>query len=427
MKATQRSDYTFKYNKKIGRHGWLRLTPAYSVKLVNEIIDNIPGDSFILDPFSGTATTGLVAVEHQLSAHCFDINPFLIWFGNAKCRNYSKYEIEKLELGIEKALKECKTITNKDNWAPKIHNINRWWCKHTLRVLAALRQALVNQFGEPKKDNISALAWIAFCRLIIETSSAAFNHVSMSFQNEVTTFEIEQIEYLYLEITNVIIKSVREEITGLASVHFVDSREPVFGDDVRYSHVITSPPYPNRMSYIRELRPYMYWTKFLDTARDAGEMDWKAIGGTWGIATSRLLDWRSDRTELPKRLSQIVSKILETKEKNALLMAKYVWKYFHDMHIHFQSLRNSLRKGATLTYIVGNSSFYGIQVPTEKLFEDSLRSLGYTNIGSKVVRKRNSKKELFEYCIYATWKETRQYEPVFWDTNSTQWEQRSLF
>jgi len=66
MKVTQHSDYTFKYNKKLGRHGWLRLTPAYSVKLVKEIIDNIRGDSFILDPFSGTATTGLVAAEQEM-------------------------------------------------------------------------------------------------------------------------------------------------------------------------------------------------------------------------------------------------------------------------------------------------------------------------------------------------------------------------
>ena len=45
MQISQRSDYTFKYNNKLGRHGWLRLTPAYSVKLVTEIIGNIPKDS----------------------------------------------------------------------------------------------------------------------------------------------------------------------------------------------------------------------------------------------------------------------------------------------------------------------------------------------------------------------------------------------
>ncbi len=66
MKFGQRSDYTFKYNKQLGRHGWLRLTPAYSVKLVKEIIDSVPKDSFILDPFSGTATSGLVAAEQGL-------------------------------------------------------------------------------------------------------------------------------------------------------------------------------------------------------------------------------------------------------------------------------------------------------------------------------------------------------------------------
>ena len=44
----------------------------------------------------------------------------------------------------------------------------------------------------------------------------------------------------------------------------------------------------------------------------------------------------------------------------------------------------------------------------EKLLKESLTQLGYTNIGSQVIRKRNSKKELFEYCVYATWKENRK-------------------
>ena len=137
--------------------GWLRLTPAYSVKLVKEMIDSVPKGAFILDPFSGTATSGLVAAEHGLSAHCFDINPFLIWLGNAKCRNYSKVELEKLKIENDKVLADCKRLAGKDHWVPKIHNITRWWCVHTLKVLAALRQALVNQFGEPKENCVYQL------------------------------------------------------------------------------------------------------------------------------------------------------------------------------------------------------------------------------------------------------------------------------
>ncbi|MCI5130020.1 MAG: DNA methyltransferase [Candidatus Electrothrix sp. EH2] len=422
----QRSDYTFKYNNKLGRHGWLRLTPAYSVKLVREIIEHLPEHAFILDPFSGTATTGLVAAEHDVSAHCFDINPFLIWLGNAKCRMYHKSELKTVEDGVHAVLAKYKKILYQENWLPNIHNITRWWRRHTLQILSALRQALVDEFGEPD-NNIAALAWIAFCRLIIETSSAAFNHVSMSFHEEAATFAADQIESLFLEIFNKIFQSADDFFTGSASVHFVDAREIIAVDKVKYTHVVTSPPYPNRISYIRELRPYMYWTKFLATARDAGELDWTAIGGTWGIATSRLQTWKSNAVELPDSLMPVVARIMESKGKNALLMANYVFKYFHDMQLHLQSLRGHLSKGAALCYIIGNSSFYGVQVPAEKLLEEAMNILGFTNIGSRIVRKRNSKKELFEYCVYATWQEERQDKPGFFGRSTARQVQLSLF
>lgn len=85
-------------------------------------------------------------------------------------------------------------------------------------------------------------------------------------------------------------------------------------------------------------------------------------------------------------------------------MSQYVKKYFHDMHGHFDALRQTLTAGARLRYIVGNSTFYGTHVNTEQLFQSSLAALGYQNISHKIVRKRNSKKELFEYCIAATWR-----------------------
>jgi len=122
----------------------------------------------------------------------------------------------------------------------------------------------------------------------------------------------------------------------------------------------------------------------------------------------------------------VVSQILETEEKHALLMANYVWKYFHDMHLHLQNLRKNLKKGAVLSYIVGNASFYWVPVDTSKRLEEALKSLGFTNIGSKVIRKCNSKKALFEYCVYATWQESRKYAPKFFNVNQNQGEQLAL-
>lgn len=403
IEVAQRSDYTFKFNKNIGRHGWLRLTPAYSVKLVQELVEETPRNAVILDPFSGTGTTGVCAAESGMHSHLFDINPFLIWFGNTKCANFKKSDLDKTKDRVYKLLPSLQLQANEENWVPPLHNIERWWCGHTLPILSGLRALIENEFGEPGECKYANLVWISFCRLIIETSSAAFNHVSMSFKGGVTRFEVKQIEKIFCDVLELIVESAKQEFPGTASVFDADSREMPSIDDCKYDHVITSPPYPNRMSYIRELRPYMYWTRFLNEAKEAGQLDWKAIGGTWGTATSKLKEWCADNIALPEELYITCEKISQCDNKNADLMGRYVHKYFHDMHLHFASLRSRLNAGAKVDYIVGNSTFYGVHVNSETLFEESLRMLGYQEINSRVVRKRNSKKELFEFCVTARW------------------------
>lgn len=398
----QRADYTFKYNQELGRHGWLRLTPAYSVKLVHELINKNRSFQNILDPFSGTATTGLVAAEKGFNAMLYEINPFLIWFGNAKCQNYSKNQIESLKEKVSLIISALGNDENNNYWIPPIFNIERWWNQDTLKIIAKLRSSIVSHFGEPCPKNEGNLVWVAFCRLIIETSSVAFNHVSMSFNEYVTHFNLEHIGNLFNEIFSHVAKSALFGVNGQSKVIETDARYPQF-NNVKYDIVITSPPYPNRMSYIRELRPYMYWTKFLNTANEAGELDWKAIGGTWGVATSRLKSWKAINTHLPKKLVETCQSITATERQNADLMGLYVYKFFDDLKLHLDNLRNVLNERAELHYIIGNSSFYNIFVDSEIILKEIMEDLDYTNIAIQPIRKRNSKKGLIEFCVSAKW------------------------
>lgn len=89
----QRADYTHKFNSKTGRHGWLRLTPAYSVKIVDGLLSGLKRPARILDPFCGTATTALCASYRGHDSTTIDINPFLVWLGRAKIAKYSDAEI----------------------------------------------------------------------------------------------------------------------------------------------------------------------------------------------------------------------------------------------------------------------------------------------------------------------------------------------
>jgi hypothetical protein len=159
------------------------------------------------------------------------------------------------------------------------------------------------------------------------------------------------------------------------------------------------------MSYVRELRPYMYWLGFLANGRDAGELDWRAIGGTWGIATSRLADWRRDpvRFDDPE-LDDAAARIAAHDARSGPLLATYVTKYADDVWRHLRSLRAVLAAGATVHYVVGNSTFYGVLLPVERLYATMLERLGFTGVTCRPIRKRNSKKALVEFDVTARWR-----------------------
>ena len=209
---------------------------------------------------------------------------------------------------------------------------------------------------------------------------------------------------LFIDDLEFVLRGASDSPLGVANVVQDDARDLSRISDGRFDLVVTSPPYANRMSYIRELRPYMYWLGYLSRASDAGELDWKAIGGTWGVATSRLRTWarRHDR-RLPDNLDDIVARIAAQTNANSVLLAAYVAKYCEDMSQHFESLRRALKTGARVHYIVGNSTFYGVLVPTEQLYAAMLRQCGFEDVAVRPMRKRNSKKALVEFDVSATW------------------------
>ncbi len=398
----QRSDYTFKFNSNLGRHGWLRLTPAYSVKLVEEILQNAPGQSQIADPFSGSATTPLCAGYNGFSAVGYEINPFLVWFAQAKTDLYNQDEIKEAESISEafiKIISEGKIIPAEP---PPIHNIQRWWNPDELNFLCRLKSAIEELFPESSKTK--NLFLVTFCRLVIKLSNAAFNHQSMSFgksSDQLQLFEDkDNFESVFFDEFRQVLNSAYQNPSIKPEIIEADSRSLQCSFSKKFDLLITSPPYPNRMSYIRELRPYMYWLGYLENGRDAGELDWQAIGGTWGIATSRLNDWtRSSEGFYPDYLDNLLSKVAHQDNKNGRIMSNYIAKYFEDMWTHIQCVADKISKGGCVHYIVGNSTFYDILIPVECVYKDMLENAGFSNVEIRTIRKRNSKKALFEFDV----------------------------
>ena len=288
-----------------------------------------------------------------------------------------------------------------------MYRIERWWDAEVLYDLARLKRS-IDRLNEdlPTYD----LLLIAFCRVIIALSNVAFNHQSLSFRTKADLqysmftqrAKTDQVYERFIDEVGTVLSSASVTMPGQVTVHLDDARYMKSISAGSIDMIFTSPPYSNRMSYIRELRPYMYWLGFLTDSRQAGDLDWVSIGGTWGSATSRLSTW-DNTVELPieQDFRMVLSEIASADSSNAILMCNYVHKYFYDMYKHFKEAYRVLRPGGFATYVVGNSTFYGNVVSTERWYADLLTASGFQDISINTLRKRNSNKKLYEFAVQA--------------------------
>lgn len=394
----RRAELTFAANRERGRHGWLRLTPAYSVQLVEERLAGHQPGRRVLDPFCGSATTPVAAVARGHDALALDINPFLVWLGNAKLARYGPDARRRARAIADGAIASARSRRAPACEPPPIRNIERWWAPATLAALCRLKAAI--DAGARRGSKARSLLTAAFCRTVVECSNAAFDHQSMSFRGDGGGRAPNALRRFDGDVDR-LLASVADRPPGRGRVLEGDARRlDALEGEAPFDLVVTSPPYPNRMSYVRELRPYMYWTGHLEVSRDAGEIDWRAIGGTWGVATSRLGGWSRDAgVALPSELERCVEAIARSDAKNAELLSRYVARYFEDAARHLRALRPHLAPGARVHYVVGNSKFYDVLVPTERVYAALMRSAGLSHVAVRKLRKRNSKKELYEFDV----------------------------
>src|SRR4030095_8628327 len=103
---------------------------------------------------------------------------------------------------------------------------------------------------------------------------------------------------------------------------------------------------------------------YLADGRAAGELDWQAIGGTWGAATSNVGKWTPPA---PRPIPfPGFERILREVAGRSPLLSRYVHKYFFDMVLHCAELREVVRPGGEIHYVVGNSKFYETLLPVER-------------------------------------------------------------
>lgn len=400
---------TFKAGLATHVHRWFRLTPSFGPDLVREMISELGcgKDEVILDPFSGAGTTLIESKLEGVDCYGFEINPFLYWVGKASTNwriDPQKVEEEKNDI-IEQFLDQ-KRFINFDNLEennlviPPIHNPLRWWRKDVIADLLILKRAIkdISSSEENKDFFFLALAGV----LVPDLTNVTLGKLQLHFINrddheiDVLSTYVRHLDFMIDDLDK--IKSL-----GLNSVSKIFHTNSVTLEGVSdinpINCVITSPPYPNRYSYVWNTRPHLYFLDFFNTPKEASALDKETIGGTWGTATSMLGKGVIEPSF--GCLEGAAWKVVQDIRKDDNLMANYVMKYFNLLAEQISSMERLPQENLRCAYVVGNSRIKSRYIETDLILADIFKGLGYSIRSVDRIRKRNSGKDLYESIVYS--------------------------
>lgn len=402
---------TFKAGLDQPVHRWFRLTPSFGPDLVREMLIamNFKKGDAVLDPFAGASTTLIECALNGIDCFGFEINPFLHFVGST-CLNWSvdPGQLENLLFKVKNHFQTSLkffSITDLGSGKlpiPKIHNPFRWWRKDILYELVVLRETIKSIDCDKDEKNLLLLGLAA--ALVPDLTNVTLGRLQLHFIDrdnddiEVwSTFE-RQIKEIIEDIT-----AISHGPFGTASLYHADATNPSIKVPNKANLVITSPPYPNRYSYVWNTRPHLYFLEIFDTPKQAGTLDMKTIGGTWGSATSSLAKGKveADFPIIDKVVMPVARKIRE--QENGNLMANYMTKYFNLIGHQITAMEPFVSNDVRIAYVVGCSRLKKVYVETDIMLANLIEGLG---LGYKVssierIRKRNSGKNLYETIVYA--------------------------
>lgn len=208
------------------------------------------------------------------------------------------------------------------------------------------------------------------------------------------------------------LRNMRDKAATPTDIYLADSRHP---QQVLAPHsidaVITSPPYPNEKDYTRTTRLESVLLGFINNKAELQTLKRGLLrSNTRGVYKGDDDDqWVREHPEIQRIAEEIEARRVELGKTSGFerLYAKVTRLYFGGMARHLSALREVLRPGAQLAYVVGDqASYLRIMIPTGQLLADIAQSFGYELVGIDLFRTRlatATKQQLREEVVILRW------------------------
>jgi DNA modification methylase len=373
----------FKANRDAPFHRWVHLTEGFSAKLVAQELSRRPDAKRIYDPFGGTGTTPLTAVELGRDAFWAEVNPYLQEAARTKVVAARADQDERAEV--------VATLLSILSEGPADSSASQ----------SPLLSANENRAFFDSDALSSMLGWLARFQIaegltrqvgLLAVATSAIQSSNMIRAVDLRRRTAREMERQRLSADEAVRQQVWMMVNDLmeapiasGSAELVSSDARTLPDGLRdIDLAVTSPPYLNGTNYCRNTKLELLLLGLIEN--EAGLMDIRSRSVTAGINNV------SKRIRQPNLIEPVeaVATQLDACAYDVRI-PKMVRAYFSDMRMVLRETLRVMRPGGELVLDIGDSRFAGVHVDVPGLLTILAEEVGWELQGTEIIRKRVSK------------------------------------
>lgn len=377
------------------------MVPSLQGLILESIVHVSPQSTAVLDPFVGSGTVLVEAMERGLDFDGVDINPLAGLACLAKSGPYftDAFDSKKEQL-------KANILSDMRSHKPKeFKGMDKWFDPDVSACLAKI------QFHIRNEPSLWArrLFWLALCRVVRATCNSRMSTYKLHIKSQEDDAERINPIFLYFSTLACFSQNLKEQqkklvesgylnkgrYIGNVGVEVADntSEKSPLPVNKQYDIVMTSPPYGDNTTTI-PYGQYAYlplnWVDINDISPsiDNGLLanthatDAASLGGS-------LKNAKTKKEELSDKY-QAAKSFIEKLENNKNGINRFV-SFFWDLEKSVQRIATHTRDGGYQSWTIGNRRIGGNSVPMETLLHEMLESQGVSIIG-KIDRNIHKKK-----------------------------------
>lgn len=369
----------FTANMQQPRHGWYEFKEGFSSTLVSRAISETMGthkikDFTVLDPFSGSGTSPLTALQNNCNAIGFEVNPFMSFVGQVKCKpmkkNKTEYEkqlnhiISQPPFRQKSPLEGISTFTEGENTEKWLFNLD------VIRTYQAL-------FEHIQKVEDSDLFLLALITSVMQCCNAKKDGKCLRYLKnwKELGFSGAILRNAFKSNALKMIADLEKDplSTGGRIIKQGDNRALLKATSASEADlVIFSPPYLNSFDYSDIYRPELFLGNFIRNNQELMQLRKKTL------RSHVQCKWDTIDSSDFALVKDVVER-LETKKSSLWnsRIPQMVSSYFYDMETILNESYRISKNNAQLWIVVSTSAYSGIEIPVDLMLANIATSIGW--------------------------------------------------